>query len=62
MSVNEAIEWRANSFDGDIRDVVIEALSIYGKDYKRIAEHIKNTADSLYGACHHCIVGKDFHG
>ncbi|EUB64449.1 hypothetical protein EGR_00993 [Echinococcus granulosus] len=61
MSNNERFEWKLNDFDMGIKDIVIEALSI-NDDKLRIAEHIKEHADLLYGGPHHCIVGKDFCG
>ncbi|CDS42205.1 Dynein light chain type 1 2 [Echinococcus multilocularis] len=61
MSNNERFEWKLNDFDMGIKDIVIEALSI-NDDKLRIAEHIKEHADLLYGGPHHCIVGKDFYG
>uniref|UniRef100_A0A0R3TVE8 LCIB_C_CA domain-containing protein n=1 Tax=Rodentolepis nana TaxID=102285 RepID=A0A0R3TVE8_RODNA len=61
MDFNERLDWKLNDFGNDIKDVVIEALTIY-TDPKRIAEHIKTCADTLYGGPHHCIVGKNFCG
>lgn len=61
MSNTDRLDWRLNDFDMGIKDVVIEALSIY-KDKLRIAQHIKEAADHLYGGPHHCIVGRNFCG
>ncbi|VDD84241.1 unnamed protein product [Mesocestoides corti] len=61
MTMKDRIDWNLNEFPQGIKDIVIEALCIY-KDHLKIAKHIKESADLLYGGPHHCIVGRKFYG
>ncbi|BHF64192.1 Dynein light chain [Sparganum proliferum] len=57
----QRIEWNLNGFKPSMKDIVTEALCLY-QDYLKIAKHIKESADKLYGGPHHCVVGRNFHG